>query len=1511
MLTRENLIKQITYQLSCLEVSTRNRGLQGLFDQNVIAEQFFAELLNTAFGYNLKLLPKNQVGVDLRDCDKQFVVQVTSTSARKKIQKTIYFVREHKNYAFYRLKILIIGKKPKYKKPFAEQEKIEFDPQKDIWDIPFILNKMRSLSTNDLHRCNEFLKLNLQLGKLISEIKSLLPIQKALAAQSDIESNRLLYGQIFWPDVNKLYKRDECEKILQLFESSNVVLLEGYPASGKSSIACRLAWELVKKEKLVYYGNLTTQYGLKCSRKHLSKSLLDECENVAQEVFIIIEDIHHLVNDKDADCNLLNSISDHKHIKLLLTSRPLIKYYIEGHFMIRPAEGAEIFGPFRWISPSNRLRIKTDREVVKKILDLSGTHFDAIEPIMERIGKDEPDLIILRALIHASSKKNLKADKISMNDILNFFQMHLEKLAERVCGNSSSHSTFFRLLGLISVLSEFEIPVEKEFLDIHFDNKDPSSQILRQMEKQKEVIRLQRFPGYKEFYLIPHSKSASLYRRASVRDEERFNIIKRYILEGTFFGRLTPMLLEGEKKIFMIPFIDGYKPRTTTAQGGVYESWTEEEKLLEKIISKFRAELTQRDLSHAEVNEIWHFLFAIGLANEDVRKEIVNAQKISLISKDLSQAGFEDIRLFLSATSGCKGSNEIVNAQINTLKNRNLSKTEHKDIGIFLSTVSYIDKDIACEILNAHRDTIEQKFSYANFEEFESLLIPISEFNEAFVKEILASNRDNLNRYFSDAYLDKMGKFISRISNSNKVIAREILNAHTDVIKHKLSQANLKEIRRFLDEINRVDEDTAREIAKTHTDVLGQKLSQASLTDIGEFLKGIGQLDTKVYREIYTKHKAILNQELSNATLEHIGDFVSFMCIASRFLEENSRSYGYGGDLKKIINARKKEREIKQIANEVLHVHRDVLGQKLSQAGLKEIGEFLVKVKRSNELFASEIAHIHKDVFKNKEFSKVFILDIGAFLAGICQANDDVAKEIVNTHRDALDKKIAQSTFDDLRLTQLGMFFLEISRASKKLAEVIVNSSEDILKRKDISQSYHGTIGQFLAGISSANKELAIDIADDYRDVLNQKLLQMDLENIKWFFETVEKGDKDFASHIINILRNSIRQKLSEKSLKSIRIFIKEISQSCKKIPKKIVDNLKDILEQKISQAGIRETNTFIGEIYKSDKQLAKNVVDSLGEILKHKDLSQTSILGIGWYLEKISKCNKECATQIAKNNKDILLSRDLSQNSIDSIGWFLSRICLANKEIASEVSERHSNVLKNKDISQSDISEIGTFLEGISLCNKSLANEIINIHEGILKGKFDHASPGLIAVFLLYYCEDIASEIIKINRDVLKNKDLSQVGLEDIREFLKAISKFETHLAKEISNMHRTILKEKLSRVTIKEIGEFIEKICSASKDVGREIVNSQKDALEQKLQKESLEEIRKFLEGVNEADTDVASEIVDIQKVVIGQKLTEANHEELIEFLSGSNKLIYGTNIFKKIEQNHSQILQSKRIY
>lgn len=163
MIAKEYLIKQITDNLSWIEVSTRNLGLQGLFDQHVIAEHFFASLLNTAFGWSLELLPKNQAAVDLQDRANHRVIQVTSTSDRKKIEHAIaQFAQERENFVSYEFTILIIGKKRKYKKPFAGQEEIDFIPQEDLWDVPDLLSKMRSLDTDALQRIAEFLKRELK-----------------------------------------------------------------------------------------------------------------------------------------------------------------------------------------------------------------------------------------------------------------------------------------------------------------------------------------------------------------------------------------------------------------------------------------------------------------------------------------------------------------------------------------------------------------------------------------------------------------------------------------------------------------------------------------------------------------------------------------------------------------------------------------------------------------------------------------------------------------------------------------------------------------------------------------------------------------------------------------------------------------------------------------------------------------------------------------------------------------------------------------------------------------------------------------------------------------------------------------------------------------------------------------------------------------------------------------------------------------------------------------------------
>lgn len=151
VLNKENLLKEINYRLTIVEVSTRNLGFQNLFDQNIICEDFFAGLLNTAFGWQLELLAKHQTAVDLIDQSTQMLFQVTASRERKKIQSTIdKFSKKYNEPSLYKLRFLIIGQRRKYRIPFNVPSQITFGYQDDIWDMPLLLDRFRRLDTNAL-----------------------------------------------------------------------------------------------------------------------------------------------------------------------------------------------------------------------------------------------------------------------------------------------------------------------------------------------------------------------------------------------------------------------------------------------------------------------------------------------------------------------------------------------------------------------------------------------------------------------------------------------------------------------------------------------------------------------------------------------------------------------------------------------------------------------------------------------------------------------------------------------------------------------------------------------------------------------------------------------------------------------------------------------------------------------------------------------------------------------------------------------------------------------------------------------------------------------------------------------------------------------------------------------------------------------------------------------------------------------------------------------------------------
>jgi len=622
-------------------------------------------------------------------------------------------------------------------------------------------------------------------GIIKPPIESLMLIKEALAAQ-DIEPDPFRPGRLFWPDIKMLLKRDEIDKIRKCFTKHNVVLMEGYPASGKSSIACRLGYELVKEGKWVYYGNLTTRVGLRCQPNELPDRFLEEVKEVKGEVFIIIEDIHHLAREFDR----LNPIAKQKNIKLLLTSRPLKEYDIEEYFGHH--EGRSLY--FQWIVPENKIELKTDKDVVEKILRGAGSSFSNLDPILETIGKDQPNLLLLSFLVQASKKEGKQIDEIKEEEIRKLVINYLDELKESTCKTSQDQEAFKKLIGTLSVLSEFEVPVERKFID-----GEAVGNLLERLEKKKEILSLTGRIFDQEYYLIPHSRLASLYRNVCLDEKQRREVLKDYILQGDFFGTLISRLA------------------------------FEAESLLNSLIKESKEELIKRDLSQASIKEMGSFFWGIALADQELARGIARVHSNTLKQKEFSQASIEEIKVFLRgiALADKKLAKEIVAVHSDTLRQR-LFRASIKEIRSFLFIITFVDKELARDIASEHSDILRQKdFSQASIEEIRNFLQVIAWADKRLAREIASEHINTLRQKLSQANIKEIRDLLWAIDFADKELARHIASEHSDILKQRdFSQANIEEIGDFLWSIAWADKKLAKEIISVHKKILKKKLCE-------------------------------------------------------------------------------------------------------------------------------------------------------------------------------------------------------------------------------------------------------------------------------------------------------------------------------------------------------------------------------------------------------------------------------------------------------------------------------------------------------------------------------------------------------------------------------------------------------------------------------------------------------------------------------------------------------------
>lgn len=154
-MNRKEYYDFIDKRLHFLAYEIAGRAKKNLLDLNIHSENFFINLFNIIF--DLELINANSQesncgGIDLIDEKHSVVIQVSSTSTKKKIQDSLCRQVFKNKYIGYRLMFIFIGRKTKDRKEveYMNPYNVIFNPKNDIWDIDDILGKILYLDIDKL-----------------------------------------------------------------------------------------------------------------------------------------------------------------------------------------------------------------------------------------------------------------------------------------------------------------------------------------------------------------------------------------------------------------------------------------------------------------------------------------------------------------------------------------------------------------------------------------------------------------------------------------------------------------------------------------------------------------------------------------------------------------------------------------------------------------------------------------------------------------------------------------------------------------------------------------------------------------------------------------------------------------------------------------------------------------------------------------------------------------------------------------------------------------------------------------------------------------------------------------------------------------------------------------------------------------------------------------------------------------------------------------------------------------
>ncbi len=185
-MNRPDYFNVIEERLNLLALRIISRGRLNILDFHGHSENFYQYFLNEVYGWvvtNENDTKQNVEAIDLIDHTNRFVIQVSSTASKQKIESSLS-KDSIKTYTGYTFKFISIARDADdlRKDTFKNPHGISFTPSTDIIDKNSILSKIRGMHIADQERIYKFVK-----KELVMEI-DLMKLESNLAAVINILS---------------------------------------------------------------------------------------------------------------------------------------------------------------------------------------------------------------------------------------------------------------------------------------------------------------------------------------------------------------------------------------------------------------------------------------------------------------------------------------------------------------------------------------------------------------------------------------------------------------------------------------------------------------------------------------------------------------------------------------------------------------------------------------------------------------------------------------------------------------------------------------------------------------------------------------------------------------------------------------------------------------------------------------------------------------------------------------------------------------------------------------------------------------------------------------------------------------------------------------------------------------------------------------------------------------------------------------------------------------------------